>query len=58
MGDNRPCVDPTHCHSTSTTSEEPGLPPDQVVDCSQLGPGIFQDHSNCRSVHFCTDFDS
>ena len=48
--DGRPCDDPAHCPSTSTSTEEPCLPPDQVVDCSQLGPGIFPDHNNCRSV--------
>ena len=47
----RPCNDPAHCPSSTSTTQEPDcLPPDQVVDCSNLGPGIFPDQNNCRSV--------
>ena len=38
------------CPSSSSTTPEPDcLPPDQVVNCSQLGHGIFADENNCRS---------
>ena len=47
----RPCDDPAHCPSISSTTPGPDcLPPDQMVDCSQLGPGIFPDLNNCRLV--------
>ena len=43
----RPCDDLAHCPSVTTQGPD-CLPPDQQVDCKDLGPGLFPDENNCR----------